>query len=738
MPRLDLKLLPRPPSGALALTVLVALGLLFFWPFLTPDARQRRSIAEGDFTNQFYPYHAYTAAELHRGRLPLWNPYLFGGHPFQADPQTAVFAPLTLLTALVAGSEDGLSYFAMELRVLANYGLAALFMYLLAQRLTGSPWGAFYAALAYTFSGYLLSYPMVQLPILETAAWAPLVFYLLDRAATAQRWSAWAAGAGLAYGAALLAGHGQTALFLGYAALVYGVWRTWERGPRRALASAALFLGFGVGLAAVQLLPTLEFTGRSTRAYMPYDIAASGFDLLALPGMLLPGWRRETPLYVGIATLLLAAIGIARPWPGRGPWLALGLGGLLLAVGRGTFFYRALYTAVPGFALFQHQERAIFLVVMALTLFAGRGLAALFHEGHSVRELLGGAFRHLPGVGLVLFGGLLLVLVQRQNYAGQPNNPFNDLMNSYVFFLLVLALALALLAAWARGGVSGPVAAGLAALTVLDLFTISAGNNSAPGMYEARTRLPQVRSVLAAQEAPGRVELALDTALPGAYAALARLESINGDSPIGDLRLQTLLAAKEEQRRWELLNVTYLLTRERREGDPSVQWVLEEEGMILYRVVRTLPRAYAVGRYEVIGDPKAALAQLLRPEHDPRTTAILEAEPPVPPGAPLDARAEVSWVRREPQRLVLRTRAQGPALIVLSEPYDPGWRASLDGRDPLPVLRANYALRAVVVPAGEHLVEMVYRPTPLVLGAAVSGATLLLAGAIFVLHRQLP
>jgi uncharacterized membrane protein YfhO len=78
-----------------------------------------------------------------------------------------------------------------------------------------------------------------------------------------------------------------------------------------------------------------------------------------------------------------------------------------------------------------------------------------------------------------------------------------------------------------------------------------------------------------------------------------------------------------------------------------------------------------------------------------------------------------SVTRYEPNRVDVRTKADDAALLVLSENHYPGWGAYLDGR-PVGVLRVDYNLRGVHVPAGEHEVRFVYRPKSLMVGAAVS------------------
>lgn len=72
--------------------------------------------------------------------------------------------------------------------------------------------------------------------------------------------------------------------------------------------------------------------------------------------------------------------------------------------------------------------------------------------------------------------------------------------------------------------------------------------------------------------------------------------------------------------------------------------------------------------------------------------------------------------------------------LVFSEPFYPGWKVSLDGKSTT-VLRANYAFSAIFLPAGEHEVKRLYRPTSLLVGAVSSvvfGCVLL-----FVMYRQI-
>ena len=230
--------------------LLVGLCLLFFWRDLTPVATDRWSFAAGDFTQQFYAFARYEAARLQNGQLPLWNPYIYAGHPFLADIQSAVFYPLSLLTMLLTAVK-GLTYRAMEVEAIGHFFFAALFTYLLARRLTRSRVGGLAAATAFAFSGYLTSYPPLQLAILETQVWLPLILLLLDVAAErldasrGGRWAAlrWTVAAGVVFGVALLAGHPQSGMLVGYGGLAFGLFRFWPRPSARQLSAMEMAAG---------------------------------------------------------------------------------------------------------------------------------------------------------------------------------------------------------------------------------------------------------------------------------------------------------------------------------------------------------------------------------------------------------------------------------------------------------------------------------------------------------------
>jgi hypothetical protein len=121
---------------------------------------------------------------------------------------------------------------------------------------------------------------------------------------------------------------------------------------------------------------------------------------------------------------------------------------------------------------------------------------------------------------------------------------------------------------------------------------------------------------------------------------------------------------------------------------------------------------------------------------DPAVTALLEVEPP-PLRQPADPAADAATVTDyEADRMRLATHTDADGLLVLSEVYDPGWRAYVDG-ERVPVYVADHVLRAVPLPAGEHVVELRYEPTSLRLGLWITAAAFLVMPVLLLLRWRL-
>lgn len=738
-------------ADAALLVLLAALVALFFWRILTPNPLDRAQFPPGDFTDQFYAFRLYEARALAQGRIPLWSENFNSGHPFLADIQSAVFYPVALANMLVnLALFNSFSLFALELEALLHFYLAGAFTYLFARRVlrrsneTSFRTGAFVSAIVFTFGGYLTSYPSLQLAILETAAWLPLALFFVDRAAeetlrrvNCTRWnvSKNLVAAGLVLGVAALAGHPQTFLFVFATTVIYFVFRVWqtisEFGIRkskiwlRALGAIAGLALVAFGIAAVQIVPAIEYQQLSTREALSFAEAAKGFPTLEILQFILPGYTNAfaSPLYVGILPLWLALFALLRKRNETMFWGLVALGALILAFGFYVFAYVIFYVFVPGASLFRQQERLAFVVSFAMAMLAGYGIADLLgpFDAKRARKL----FLLLPAGAVILLFLLLTFFVAG---AQHPQPRFAFLGDRAGLLLLQFLLASLLVGLYLKNVLKARGFAVLAVVLVLfDLWSVNEPANK--GRVEDRFADIPFAEQLRSDSSLFRVT-SEEQLLPGHYGIVTGLQEIGGISPLRLARYDALLQLPPDVYP-ALLNVKYAVTREAAKFDAPV--IARDGDVQLAQFDAPLPRAWLVGDARVESND-AQTAVLLSNGFDLKRSALVSTPPPFAPD-PNAANGTVNVSAYAPEHMTLDVNAPADGLVVVSENFYPGWRAEVDGQA-TDILRADLALRALPVRAGQHRIEMWYDPILFKMGAVISIVTLVTCVVFLVWRRS--
>jgi len=732
-----------PESGVII--ALLLLPLVFWWRLWAFGPADRAVIAQGDFTSQYYPLHLFAVRELAAGRLPGWNPYINAGQPGLADIQSGVFYPLNLLPNLVAALLD--LPFSVELltaRIIFHFSLASLFTYLFVRHVAcrlgvqtpAARFAGVVAALTFTYGGYLTSFPPQQITILETAVWLPLILLFLDRAFHTCHPRPQLIFAGMALACAILAGHPQTAMYVVYTALAYGIFLAWTlRGGVRVSRLFLLLvpLALGMALAAVQLGPTWMFITRSTRAHLDYDAVASGFSLAETIHLIYPGDNGGSPQYVGVLPLVLAMAGFFLGQARRQVafWAAVGAVVLLLSFGGHTFFYDLAYLLVPGFSVVRNQERIIFLFNFAASILAGYGALTLVQPlPRLARERFERFWRGLGWVGIA-FLMLTPLFVQAQHRSAQVNL-FKDMLRQHMLLLLFFGGSVALFTLRRTDRVRRRWLVTLTlGLICLNLFTVNWQFN----LDDATSGEPFPETGLVAflKAKPGTFRISSMGLLPGGAGAGAvyEIEDITATTPLRLDAFQEFEERVDLWRRWQLLNVRYVLDQQDIDR-PWLQRVYEDGKIKVYRVSDSLPRAWVV--YSAVTlEADLALAVLNAYDFNPMAIALLEpgGEGLVLSGGP---GSNVQIVEAAPGKLVLEVSPSGDGMLVVSQPFYPGWRARVDGKQ-APIYRANYLLQAIPVNTDTHRVELIYRLDPL---SAIVSLTALVACIIGLVVKRRP
>ena len=705
-----------------------------------------------------YAFREFAAHTLRTtGSFPLWNPYIYGGLPYVAAMHGDIFYPTFLLRMIMPTDV------AMTVGFMVHIFLAGLFTYFFLRA-----WGlGFYPALlgglAYMMGGPIASYVSPGHDgKLFVSALTPLALWMLVRGIRDGR--LWAFGVlALATGLAVLSPHpqllqydlllsGAFALFLAFSAGDRDV--ALPRGTalaRLGLSAAAVAIGMLIG--AVQYLPVMEYVPWSPRAGgKGYDYATTySFPLEELINTYIPQFsgilnaysgRNGIHLhseYLGVAVLILAVLGFGAMRAMRRRafarfWLGTMIVALLWALGNSTPFFHLVYAIVPGTKFFRAPSTIIYVVALAIAVFAALGLERVLAREYSRRYLIGWAVAAVVMLLLGVSGALtsMATAVALPQLADRvPDNAGAIMIGSLRSFLVAVMTLGVLFAVLANRLRVKQAAWALLAITAIDLWSIERLYwQFSPPASQLFASDPIIEYLEAVKE-PGRVlalqispqtdaqrDPYLSTESNGLMVhGIREVVGYHGNS-IG--RYNDLIEDRRliEPQIWHLLNAQYLLTDAdtvplegvRRLAGPVKNAAGSTE--YLYRLPGENAFAWVAPVIVKAGDAPV-LATVTDPRFDPTRAALVDSAAPVEgpqiSAMPAPTGIEVHTVSYAPGHIVLQLAKPAPSgsALVVSENYYPGWTATADGKDAI-VVRTDYSLMGVVLPTGATRVNLTF------------------------------
>ena len=740
-----------------------------------------------------FPVREFAAASLKAGHgIPQWNPYLFGGLPYIAAMHGDIFYPTFILRALLPTDV------ALTWSFIIHLFLAGCFTYLFLRGWGVRFYGALVGGLAYMLSGPIASYASPGHDgKLYVSALLPLVLWFLIRAVRDGRAWAWG-GLAISVGLAVLSPHPQLLQYLllvSGAFALYLAFSAREDGSRLPRSVAIRRLGYALGavllgalIGAVQYMPVREYVPYSPRAGgRGYEFASSYSlpleELLntivpQFTGMLNHYWGRNGihlhSEYIGRLVLILAVAGlIGGSWSSfRKFWLGVFVVSLLWALGSSTPFYHLVYAVVPGAKYFRAPSTMMYVTMFSIAVFVALGtervLARQIGSRYAIGWLIAAGVVAILGTSGALTN-VARVVASSFDPSGQRDTMVSsnapDLVFGALRSALFIALGAGLLWAWTRERLSARVVAwSVAVLMALDLWSIERQYwMFSPPASKLYATDPAIEAVKAAPQ-PGRV-LAVDfmeTAfadpfLHGDGLMVHGIRNATGyhGNEIG--RYQNLvnqgLASPEM---WRHENVQYLYTtlpdslldqfqKQLKLTQPLTKLVgpvRNAAGTIvyLYRLPGDNPAAW-VANGIVRGTDAQAEATVLDPGFSPTRAAIVDSSARVEAVDPAKlgtaAPTPVTIGRYDPGAIAVKLTSPAPAgsALIVSENFFPGWTATVDGKA-AQVVRADFNLIGVILPAGANAVELkfadpAYRTGKMVTFIALAIALLLLMSGAF-------
>ena len=452
------------------------------------------------------------------------------------------------------------------------------------------------------------------------------------------------------------------------------------------------------------------------------------------------------PTYLGAAALFLAALGLAL-LRGRDKWWIVAVAALMILLSWGRNFMgltELAFKLLPGYDKFRTVSMTLVAVQWAVPLLGALALDRLW-RGEVPRERLMRALAWAAGVT----GGLCLVLAAagdlifdfgRAESAGMMTDTFRRLfeangLQQYLYrgtdiewgeaaaeamaaerasmmradawrSLALIALAAGAVWLFARRRIGrGVLAAWVGAVVLLDLVPVDRRFLSSEDFTEERSQrivaTEADREILADTTAGFRV-LNL-TVSPFNDASTSYFHrSVGGYHGAKLSRYQDLIdryLSSLDEGVLDMLNTRYLIAAGP-DGAPEARRRGTEYGAAWF-VDAAVGAATPAEEIDLLGETDLHRVAVVAERDMERLGALAPADSA--------ARRTIRLAEYRPNLLRYEYTADREALALFSEIfYDKGWRAYVDGVE-APYLRADYVLRAMLLPAGSHTVEWCFR-----------------------------
>jgi len=665
------------------LAYVVVLLIIFGRAFFPPEGQM---IFGDDIAHQYYFYRQYFNYWIGQGIFPWWNPYLFGGMPFVANPIANIWSPPTWLFVLLP------LWLAYPVHMALHLFIAMTGLYWLGRRFL-DPLSSWVSGVVFGLSGFFLMRLWGgHVDVIAASSYIPWVFGMF--LALAQRGTKRdICVAGAVFALQLFAGY-QTISFytleaVGIMTLTVCVVKKSFFPMLRMIAA----IGLGIGLAALQIIPLQQFVNLSIRTIgFPYSWTAYGSlewrNLLQLLNPFILGNLRtyagpppnliEHAMYIGRLPLIIAAIGLFRKkslvfwlialfslWVSLGPHAPIDL-------------QYMLWKLVPVYHVLRIPPRHLVLFIFSMSMLVGLGLNGLSRWGTLHRVIC----------VLILFEALVFASSFIE-LAPVPGSGFDQTLIGQLKDTTELVRYLPNFGVWIQSRDSLDFDAAMS----YRLFNATGYDPSILRNYY------EFVDAASGNKEPSIIKQ--DVQVPYMKVYSPYLNFLNIKYVLEPPALDPIGGTSGER---------YTLLREDIERDYR-----------LYENKTVLPRFYFVPT--VTSLPREEAKELLITGSVDLTKTVLTSAKRAF-AAPCDvSNARASVLSYTPNAVVLRVVTPCDAALVSSEVMYPGWSATIDG-NPAEIFEGNLAFRVIDVPKGEHTVEYRFTPVMTYIGALISAISI--------------
>lgn len=695
-----------------------------------------------DVVRHIFPWKTFSIDSLKNGQIPFWDPHNFSGNPLMANFQSAVFYPLNLIFFVLPLLP------AWTIFIMSAPLLGALFMFLFLREIRLGKLASFFGGIVFAFSSYMVVW-MEYGNIDNTVIWFPLGLFLTEKIVKNRK---------IKYNLllvfvlliSLLAGYIQAFFYVCGTLFIYFLIRSFE-SHRFSLKDLIVFLVtlfFPLLLSLFQIIPTKELFDISTR---------SNYSLSQIQNLLNPWWYSITVVvpnffgnpaaqnhwfygtyiervsYIGIIPFVLAIYAFAN-FKRNIFSLIFGILAIIAFVLSLDLLITKYFFLLPIPVI----STAVPTRILSIFQFSSAILAAIGLNDLIRRKNKSYLFLSTIIVGIILLSAWLFALigykffainaidiaVSRKNLILPSVLFFSFIIFCFAYFVKKFKLTLVL----------------VVVVTLADLFYFF---NKITPFSPKEFVYPQtpVISYLKTNAQINRFWGYGSGYIESNFQTYDGTFSPDGVDPLHITRYARLLESaktgriaeelprpdanvppgygqddlknnKYRQRLLDLLGIKYVLNKTQSKNSDYITFpqniykLLYADGYYqVYENKEVLPRFFLASNYIVETDKQKIIDKIFDQKFDLSKTIILEEKPVMKFGE--DKNASVNLQNYRNNNVSFSISSKTNQILFLSDTDSPTWRARIDGKD-VKLLRADYAFRAVSVPAGNHKVEFYY------------------------------
>ncbi len=733
-----------------------------------------------DEIREFYPLLDFTYDSLRSGQIPLWNPYNFSGYSHLGNWASAVFYPLHL-AMFILGKVQVLIFLKISAIILSGF-----FTYLYLRSIMLEKASSFSGSVAFAFSATMLIWGVEIWQSVHSFLWLPLTLYAIEKILQTKR-NLFIIPLSLSIAFSIMGGYIQPTIYLFLFSGSYTLFRLFGfKNKNLFLDLIKILVGFflGVTLSAIQLFPGIEAYILSPRSMIQLKdlnisfllsvqqavtlIIPDFFGHVATQNWLLkrPGQYYENMIYVGLIPFILVSFSFL-PKNYRKYALFLSLWSIISLL----FVFdspvsRLIYDFSVPFLSSAIPIRIVFVLAFTVSVLSAIGIEWWF-KYKKLRKILIALF---PMMLIFSVIGIFVIFAisQHLRVIDLPNNWYfisarNFIIPSVFFSLTVFILLL--------GQVIQKYKNTLIVILAFLVFSHAFIFLQKYIAFSDKKFLYPVHplfSYIKANQGNYRYWGYGSAAIINNLATIYKLNTVEGYDPVNIQTYNRLLSSTrfgkdsgifsrsdsllfpaaefpfkdvndERYKLMDFLGIKFigfekgdLEKIDKKRLDPNrFSKVWDKENFIIFENKNVLPRTLLVEE-EVVIDPKAeSLTAFYDKKFDISKQVILDKNIYAEKGG----KSDVKILEYNPNKVVVKVRAEKSKILVLSDAYYPGWKATLDGID-TEVLKANYAFRAISVPKGEHEIIFLYKPLSFMIGIIISAISSLVLIFIFIWDRK--